>query len=1070
MSSLGFRPPQFSEELPWLPACLQRIMDTSAELKSPSRQQFKVLSCIQREDSELLSKEESRFNSFQLFFSEEESSLISSFPSSKDVLRFRLYLSSDGDSLHYHSQLLSTSTAQHDFDRILQLQQVEISVGSGERTDQIKTKSSDGGHDSDKILQLRQIEICAGSGEKTDQIRTKYSDDGVNSLPMTSIPRAVKNVGPQSSNRVRVSNEHSVEKVTVRNLKSTDIKDAIELSIAASEALVIHELVKSESALEALPMETVLEAALKVKQARLESSEDSFDWPTEKSDEMDFLWDLDDFTMADAFEDIGLSFNGFDDHHTCGSDASLIKETPASENCFRCENGTKNAGHFPPQDKPSNDPNSGLKNSDFPSNSDPMLHNLVQGSSHVSETVQRVGSTVDASIQPQADFSCSDLMNLQNPAEENNASPFIADGFRSRWFSGWTGKEAGPVPLRPKTKNIPECFAAETSFFSESADVAPDENSFVLKCEKNRSKTVSDETVLFEGLSGQVDDGIMVSQDVRSSNLSLVDPLCSIVPCSISSENAGSASGQNAKPGEAIAGNCLGSSAEIGNENLHVESVYDTGQALPTIDDEYSIAKVRRQLTSLKSYSKILNEHDSILGNERLCLNQLTSLDMGENNNGTRFPDKKNSEMPLAVSSIPEYRIGHGTEVNKHTTFADNPDGETMTGKKNYDGHAKDRAQLFQNQPSRGSSSPLILPERMCQRLQASRLLDCASLRKANAEQTVAQDVSIAINSGSSLQWIQSECNNPIDMQVPPRKRVHFSEIKVDPHQNKELPKQQTFLQKCFASRPCKRFKSDAQIQDSKRFSTMHFRDQKSSLFQGVKFLLTGFSSGKEKEMERLIWKYGGIVLLDIPSPSNRGKRSSLNKFQQLPIVLCPKLQTTKFLYACVVNSLILKDKWLTDSIAAGTALSPAKYMVLPNQSDARFTGFGKSVHHDHNASYIFDGVGIMLHGKQHFCTKFAKIIKHGGGRVFKTLLWLVQNLDTEKISMAVIVSENDNRASRHLRQCASERKIPMMPSSWIVRSLYTGKLLPFIEKKHTTLHAVMSPELPVSDNWSQEI
>lgn len=241
---------------------------------------------------------------------------------------------------------------------------------------------------TEKIMQLRQVEVSAGSGEEIDQIKAKNSDDVIDDLPITSIPRAVKNVGPQSSNHIRVSSEESVEKVTVRNLKSTDIKDAVELSIAASEALVIHELVKSESALEALPMEAVLEAALQVKQARLESSEDSFDCTTEKSDEMDFLSDLDDLTMADAFEDIGLSFNGFDDHHACGSDASLVKETPALENCFWCENRTKYAGHFSPQDNPSNDATFGLKNSDFPSKSDPMLHKLVQESSRVSETVQ----------------------------------------------------------------------------------------------------------------------------------------------------------------------------------------------------------------------------------------------------------------------------------------------------------------------------------------------------------------------------------------------------------------------------------------------------------------------------------------------------------------------------------------------------------------------------------------------------------------------------------------------------------------------------------------------------------
>lgn len=89
---------------------------------------------------------------------------------------------------------------------------------------------------------------------------------------------------------------------------------------------------------------------------------------------------------------------------------------------------------------------------------------------------------------------------------------------------------------------------------------------------------------------------------------------------------------------------------------------------------------------------------------------------------------------------------------------------------------------------------------------------------------------------------------------------------------------------------------------------------------------------------------------------------------------------------------------------------------------------------------------------------------------MFKTLLWLLQNLDNEKISLAVIVSEGESKASRHLRHCASERKIPMMPSSWIVRSLYSGKLLPFVEKKDTTLHAAMGTDFLVSDDWSQEI
>ncbi|XP_012454287.1 uncharacterized protein LOC105776263 [Gossypium raimondii] len=366
MGSLGFRPPQFSEELAWLPACLQRITGSAVQPRSPSHQQFKEFSCIEGEDSELLlPKENIRCNRFCLILSGEDNSPISSFPSSKDVLHFRLNLSSDGDSQYYQSQLFSAACTQHGSKNVLQLPQIEIPAGEkndpvqnedgacwlnalpmisiprdvenvGEKTALIQNEGSACGANALPIISIpRDMENVAEKtaliqneesacgvnalpitsnprdvenvGEKTALMQTIDSSCAVNALPMISISRDVENFGGQSSNHANDGSEHSIEKVTVRNLKSTDIKDAVELSIAASEALVIHELVKSDSGAEALPTAAVLEAALRVKQARLESSEDAFDCPTETSDEMDFLSDLDDLTMADAFEDVGLS-------------------------------------------------------------------------------------------------------------------------------------------------------------------------------------------------------------------------------------------------------------------------------------------------------------------------------------------------------------------------------------------------------------------------------------------------------------------------------------------------------------------------------------------------------------------------------------------------------------------------------------------------------------------------------------------------------------------------------------------------------------------------------------------
>ena len=115
-------------------------------------------------------------------------------------------------------------------------------------------------------------------------------------------------------------------------------KFRLKLLPTASEALVIHELVKSVSASEALPTTSVLEVALQVKQARLNMLEAAFCCPTEETDTCDSLSDLDDFAMADAFEDVGLSCSG-PDQRVCDSSMSHIKETPLSENHYRDDNG-----------------------------------------------------------------------------------------------------------------------------------------------------------------------------------------------------------------------------------------------------------------------------------------------------------------------------------------------------------------------------------------------------------------------------------------------------------------------------------------------------------------------------------------------------------------------------------------------------------------------------------------------------------------------------------------------------------------------------------------------------------
>lgn len=177
--------------------------------------------------------------------------------------------------------------------------------------------------------ELRQVENLTTPGEKPSQSKLEHAARVVTLLPLTSNPRSVS-----SEKDCKRMNK---EKPSIKGLKVAEVHDAVELSIAASEALVIHELLKSESPSEAITAASVLEVALRVKQARIEALEDSFHYPSEETEDVDFLSDLADSTMANAFADVGLSDLGSHDQSSGGSIISRVADTPISEKCFGFE-------------------------------------------------------------------------------------------------------------------------------------------------------------------------------------------------------------------------------------------------------------------------------------------------------------------------------------------------------------------------------------------------------------------------------------------------------------------------------------------------------------------------------------------------------------------------------------------------------------------------------------------------------------------------------------------------------------------------------------------------------------
>ncbi|KAJ0101138.1 hypothetical protein Patl1_05705 [Pistacia atlantica] len=1038
MAGLGFRHPQFSEELAWLPAWLQpHQVEASNEYQTTTSPPLKDLEILQRnicevKDAAMPSSEEGRYNSCHLFLSGEDNSLVSSGPSSDKVYHFRLHLSSNGAS-EYTQCEIDASQVHCDSTKFLSLQQADISQCMRQNTNVNKVLStsevgnlavSENTTNSNKVLPMRQTEISAGSRGYSYHSKLDNNATGLNLLVQTSFPKTVENLDVQSPIRNNDGRRQCKDKLNVRYHKCSDINNAVELSISASEALVIHEQVNSESDSEALSTAAILEATLRVKQARLKGLEDGFNYPNREIEETDLLFDLDDLTMADAYEDVGLSFVGPNEKLVCSSDASLVKETPFSENHHGCNSGFKDVDQIQ-QKKIPVDPALGLNGSRLASNVD---HLLRQSAEDVSQVFSVAQEEADAPVQLQ----------------QNNS------------------------------KSIQKLYVNETSFLSESADVAPDENSFVQQRELG-SINASQSSVPFEGSYKKTDEEILISQNLSSPILSLVDPLCSVVPCSVSSVNTNSL--------QTHSENDIDVNANCEVETVHStsclkgESVNRDRQDVPRVTGDVHEAPVRRQLTLLKTYSTIPPKDDTELQMGSFCYDRLGQsecsaeiVSLEPNMGGIRHQNNKCSEGFLPFKSAFKCTVDRDKRETENTAVISKKFIETTNHKKRYDEHAKDGAELLLP-PLKESMPPCISNQWTRRQMCASKLVhNC--VENTSLEEAAVQETTGKLHKIKDFQNEQSEFNNSLDNQGPARKRVRFSDVEVEPQQMKDV---QNLLpsHKVHSNTRAGNWSKHSNAWVASRFQQVFangIKDGKRLIFQGMKFLLTGLPSCKEKEIKGLIPEYGGMVLLDIPSLNARGKRSLNSNFQQHPIVLChKKLKTIKFLYGCAVNAFILKVKWLTDSIAAGSVLLPEKYMILSGQADVEISGMGKVVSHNFY-KLIFDRVGIMLYGKNSFCTKFAIIFKHGGGQVFKTLQWLVQSLDNKKIFVGAIVADDERRASRHLRQIVSERNIPMVSSGWIIRSLHSGKLLPMTQNKHTPLPIVKGPEVPISVAWSEEI
>ncbi|KAK9169646.1 hypothetical protein Syun_001786 [Stephania yunnanensis] len=661
-----------------------------------------------------------------------------------------------------------------------------------------------------------------------------------------------------------------------RNLISSDIKDAIELSIAASEALVISEIAKVDSAAEALSASAILEVVLHMKQARncwclnrLESVSDCI------TDETDQLMDLDEDIISDAFEDVGLSIGEFvGNFGYLQASSSLIKqecslsgtlsrvlETPVSVNCgvdSECQEFEERT-----------------ENDDF----------ICVSSLLKSEKVQAVDSLV-----------------LKNKPSKYGVSGKKPSGDLFLSISDQENSKATTQVDATKSKSTTKVVTEESGFMTEHGGVS-DENCLLRDLEVEVTRIQLSHKAC-ELSCGTDNNAIIPSQDFEmSSNLSLIDPLCSVVPCSISIENA---NGLGTNGGILEVGNCSSPLVEHSLEKQHLRitgscaDVFHGDETAVKFDSGTCGVFTRREFGSLKKYSTLLAPNvDGFL--PRLDSASLhLSKEIIDWNKSFSKEDSRDvfSKSTSKVSASIDHEEGHVISeieepiINLTKEKISSDEIRVIEGK----------MQLHQQEER---SSPKVLNCGIRRRLQAYKIVSSDDVRGVTSIATSGpkpfktQTISTCVDQRKTAEITSLDVSKNQKAHKDPtasRKRVHFSEPESKKFQLSPSGKLQSGDEICAAGRPSKRvrklsFRSDLKTQEVNAFQIkVPGRERKRMIFLGLEFLLTGFSNHKEKELEMLIRNHGGYVLSDVPPPPNsRGSRRSRHKRLQLPIVLAPK-------------------------------------------------------------------------------------------------------------------------------------------------------------------------------------
>ncbi|KAH7439427.1 hypothetical protein KP509_04G060100 [Ceratopteris richardii] len=816
--------------------------------------------------------------------------------------------------------------------------------------------------------------------------------------------------------------EKDGKKFKAKGVKTSDaaLQDAICLTVATAETLVIADMMNDCQTCQSLGPKAILDAALMLRRER-------------------FALGLDHFTLENLGEGPSpdLTLDDLDDmllEEDCCSILQTSKEEQGpglGEECCSMLQTCKEQG-----------PNLDEADISTVQSSDKALtifepaKVVAENSSTSHLKVQLEESYHESDEVVQETINALSMLSTEQGGQircvqDHHVAP-RKESFNSRWFGGWTGsKNAAHKPAgssqEQTDKGYGNYLVFETSELSETCSLARngDKPSSCSKDLQNKSPLYS--VPLLAEADGEAPSigscaEILVALSQASVKSSLQEPLCSFVPCSVSVKVNPPFTQPESSEAKASA---------FTKENALEQFVNDL---LPEDDlpanDELNLASDLLPYDNLHASNELnlMPENFPRSGTKRTHLNSLRAY-----STITPVHETENTLQPREQSYIEkaEEKLWMQLSITCHETAnAAEIDNSTILLDKNRQCELMLEDSAFQDSP------PLIWHRGKRRRLRACRIVE-SDLTQAEYDKSY-NDLSPHVGKNcSELEIVNIETCEGHEMlrssKVHQQPFGRDSSSKSDTsNRNKEsLLQGEVFQEDGTRKSPCK-MTSDTE-HNEKGCKEGKKQGINSLLFKGFSFLVTGFPANQKDLCEKICKKiqdHGGVINSNIPSLSSQivQKKSSRQHLSTSHcIVIAPqKVRTLKYLYACAAGLLIVKPNWVDEVML--------KDNLLQKQ---------KSFDKEGTKQLIFSRIVAFIHGEQGYSLKLSLLIQHGAGKVVKSMRALLQSNNVDSRLIHIVIAEHQNRLSQTLKERAQQFGLPIVSRDWIIDSLLKGRLCP---------------------------